>query len=170
MHISSTFMWPFFLHLFQTSSLCWHESHCKGDLIWLLDIFCWGRDYRKLSRLDRISVQSSVHSQAGPKKSSEHKRLAVLAFLANASSSFLPRPFCSSFPQHWAEGAGTVRTGEFAPSKATLRKLKSESKYVCTDCVSSRLQAFCLKASLSPWRAFLYSKQAEEEMHSVTSH
>lgn len=36
--------------------------------------------------------------------------------------------------------------------------------------VSSRLQAFRLKASLSPWRAFLYSKQAEEEMHPVTSH
>lgn len=75
-------------------------------------------------------------------------------------------------PEHWAEGAGTVgvRTGEFAPSKATLRKLKSELKTTSALIVSapSRLQAFGLKARLSRSCAFIYFKQAEEEMHSVT--
>lgn len=34
--------------------------------------------------------------------------------------------------------------------------------------VSSKLQAFCLKASLSCCCAFIYFKLTEEEMHSVT--
>lgn len=64
---SSTTVWPLCSHLFWASSLRWHESHCEADLIWLLGIFCQCRDYRNFPSLTG-SVQSSVHSQAGPKK------------------------------------------------------------------------------------------------------
>lgn len=135
-------------------------------LIWLLVFFWGGRDYRKLSKLDRPSERSSVNSEAGLKGKCHSK-----AFLSNSGSSSLPRPGAAAVPAAplpgWAEG---VRRSQTSSSKACLRYLcacfkqaeeKERSVIIC-------LHQFCFTSTLTGLQVFICRKKKERKIQCVS--